>query len=144
MRFGTVAGVALVLAIPAQTGLAETANPALALAPAGDRALLVGGADARGAATFRARVAFDYASRPVSVLAPDQSEYSVVAEQAWVSFGASFALSQRVLFALELPLLAAQSGEQPDAATLPLAPASDGGLGDVRVLARARLLGAAD
>ncbi|HEY3498605.1 MAG TPA: OmpA family protein [Polyangiaceae bacterium] len=121
---------------------AETASPALPPPPAGDRALTVGGADARGASTFRARLAFDFASHPVTVLAPDQTESALVSEQFWLSLGASFALAHRVLFALELPVLLAQSGQGPAAAGAP--PATGAGLGDARLLVRARVLGAAD
>jgi OmpA-OmpF porin, OOP family len=143
MRVRTLAGVALALAACPRLARADTASPGVAFAPAGDRALSVGGADARGEATFRARAALDHARAPVTLLAANQDEIAVVSEQLWVSLGASFALSQRVLFAFELPLLVLSDGETPPAGS-GLEAAGGGGLGDVRLLSRARLLGAAD
>jgi OmpA-OmpF porin, OOP family len=144
MRLRALAGLVVAAVLTPHAVSAETAAPVLALAPAGDRALSVGGADARGAATLRARVAFDYASRPLVVLAPDQQEYAVVSEQAWLATSVSFALAERALFALEVPLLLTQASEQPASVSEPLPPANGAGLGDLRLLARARLLGAAD
>lgn len=117
----------------------------LAKAPAGDRAALVAGADARGDGVLRARASFEFVSVPLQVLAPDQEAYVAVDRQLFVDLGASFALRNRFLFALELPLLIDESaGERPRSVTVPLAVAGGAAFGDPRVSARARLLGAAD
>jgi outer membrane protein OmpA-like peptidoglycan-associated protein len=120
------------------------AEPSVSLAlskpPAGDRAFVVAGADARGSGVFRARLGADYASAPLVVLDDAQNEASVVLHQLWLEPGVSFALSQRFLLSLDAPLVLVESGDAAGA----LGPGSAPALGDVRFGARARLIGNAD
>jgi OOP family OmpA-OmpF porin len=114
-------------------------------APAGDHAQLVAGADARGDGALRARASFEFVHQPLVLVAPDQQQYVVVERQTLLDLGASFALRDRFLFALELPLLLEEGGgARPASVTAVLGPAGGSALGDPRVSARARLLGAAD
>jgi OOP family OmpA-OmpF porin len=120
--------------------------------PAGDRAQLVSGADARGAGVVRARLGADYAAAPLVVLDDNQRSIPVVAHQLRLEPGVSYALAERVLVSLEVPLVLVETGETatvvpnggaPDEAET-LEPGSAPALGDVRLGARARLLGDAD
>jgi outer membrane protein OmpA-like peptidoglycan-associated protein len=87
----------------------------------------------------------EFAQRPLELLAPDQQAYVAVERQLWLDLGASFALHDRFLFALELPLLLEErGGARPASVREPLASAGGTALGDPHVSARARLLGAAD
>lgn len=117
----------------------------LSKAPAGDQAQLVAGADARGDGTLRVRASLELAQRPLELLAPDQRTSVVVERQLLLDLGASFALRDRFLFALELPLLLEErGGARPASPSVTLPSAGGTALGDPRVSARARLLGAAD
>ena len=134
---------------------AARAEPSVSLElskpPAGDRAFLVAGADARGAGVLRARLGADYAFAPLVVLDADQQPFRVVSQQLRLEPGVSFALAHRVLLSLDAPVVLAEAGE---AATVPsggnaaavetVKPGSAPALGDVRLGARARLLGDAD
>jgi OmpA-OmpF porin, OOP family len=129
------AGV-LALGSPARAeGLVSTEGAPLVAA--GDRALTVMGAGARGDGIVRLRLAADFASEPLVLINSDQTLRHVVAEQLWVHLGASLALSHRFLVAVQLPLLVLQNGDPAPA----LPDAESPALGDPRLLARARLLG---
>jgi outer membrane protein OmpA-like peptidoglycan-associated protein len=113
---------------------------ALSKPPAGDRAFVVAGADARGSGVWRARLGVDYASSPLVVLDASQNATSVVSSQLWVEPGVSLALSHRFLLSLDTPLVLVESGDEAGE----LGPGSAPALGDLRLGARARLLGDAD
>ncbi len=133
--------LALLLCLSASSAGADpSVSLALTKAPAGDRAFAVAGADARGAGVFRARLGADYASAPLVVLGADQLATSVVSHQLWLEPGVSFALAHRYLVWLDAPLVLLEAGD----ATESLTPGDAPALGDVRVGARARLLGEAD
>ncbi|HEX6277832.1 MAG TPA: OmpA family protein [Polyangiaceae bacterium] len=120
--------------------------------PAGDRALVVPGADARGAGVLRARLGADYAAGPLVVLDERQRSIEVVAHQLRLEPSVSYALAHRVLFWLEAPVVLSEAGEtatvvpndEPETDPQTLEPGSAPALGDVRLGARARLLGGAD
>jgi outer membrane protein OmpA-like peptidoglycan-associated protein len=143
---------ALLLCLLASSAGAEpSVSLALPKPPAGDRAFVVPGADARGAGAFRARLGADYAQAPLVVLAADQRATSVVSHQLWLEPGVSFALAHRFLVWLDAPLVLSEAGDPAvvpaggeDAATESLSPGNAPALGDVRVGARARLIGDAD
>lgn len=123
------------------------AEPSLLLdkAPAGDRALLVAGSDARGAHALRAHVGLDHALEPLVVLGPNATVYRVLERQTFVEPGLSFTLAHRFLFALEAPVLVTETpGPRPLGAPRLDTGQHGAGLGDVEVSARARVLGAAD
>jgi OmpA-OmpF porin, OOP family len=123
------------------------AEPSLLLdkSPAGDRALLVAGSDARGAHTLRARVDVDHAFEPLVVLGPNATEYVVLDRQTFVEPGVSFALAQRFLFAVEAPFLVSETGgRRPLRAPVVGSGDHGAGMGDLEVSGRARLLGQAD
>ena len=126
---------------------AVRAEPSVSLAlskpAAGDRSLLVAGADARGAGVLRARLGVDYASAPLVVLDSNQQAYDVVSQQLWLEPGVSFALAHRFLLSLDVPLVLLETGEAAPE-TLDVPAGSAPALGDVKLGARARLLGDAD
>jgi outer membrane protein OmpA-like peptidoglycan-associated protein len=136
----------MLLSMMAGSARAEpSVSLALAKPPAGDRAFVVAGTDARGASVFRARLGADYASSPLVVLDADQNATSVVAHQLWLEPGASFALSHRFLLSLDVPLVLVEGGVgAPPTNESTLGPGSAPALGDVRLGARARGLGDAD
>jgi outer membrane protein OmpA-like peptidoglycan-associated protein len=120
--------------------------------PAGDRALVVSGADARGAGVLRARLGADYAAAPLVVLDERQRSIPVVAQQLRLEPGVSYSFAHRVLVSLEAPVVLFEAGETatlvpdgaPPSAAETLEPGAAPALGDVRLGARARLLGDAD
>jgi len=136
------------LAVAVLAASAARAEPSVSLAlskpAAGDRALLVAGADARGAGVLRARLGVDYASAPLVVRDANQNAYDVVSQQLWLEPGVSFALAHRFLLSLDAPLVLAESGEAAPATLGDLPAGSAPALGDVKLGARARLLGDAD
>ena len=140
-----------------QTEIAGVNANNLDPAPAGDSAFGVQSPDARGEALFRAMVLFDYVNDPVVLYNSETDEQigAVVSDQFWLHLSPSFALADRVLFSLDLPIALIQSGD--DACQLPgeencLPPiggrqvvAADGtDLGDLRLGARVRLFGEPD
>lgn len=136
-----LAGVIALVARPAR------AEPSLLLdeSPAGDRALLIAGSDARGAHTLRAKVGFAHALEPLVVLGPNATQYVVVERQTFVTPGVSFALAHRFLFALDAPVLVAEAGgRRPFGAPVIGGGEHGASLGDLELSARARLLGNAD
>ncbi|HVR21138.1 MAG TPA: OmpA family protein [Polyangiaceae bacterium] len=147
---GLQAWLALLLA--ASVARAEpSVSLELSKPPAGDRAFLVAGADARGAGVLRARLGADYAFAPLVVLDADQLPFRVVSHQLRLEPGVSFALAHRVLLSLDVPVVLAEAGEMATvpsagdaAASETLEPGSAPALGDVHLGARARLLGNAD
>jgi outer membrane protein OmpA-like peptidoglycan-associated protein len=108
------------------------------LAAAGDRALTVLGAGARGDAILRPRLVLDYAREPLVLVDEAQVAQAVVRQQLWLHAGATLALDHRFLFGADVPLLLSESGD-----AQPALPEAGGlALGDPRLIARARLLGA--
>jgi OOP family OmpA-OmpF porin len=143
---GLTVALAAALAVvgPAATARAE---PSLLVdrTPAGDRALLVAGSDARGKHTVRAQLGVDHAVEPLVVLGPHATEYRVLARQTFVLPGLSFALAHRFLFAVEAPVLVSEvEGPRPFSAPVIGTGKHDAGLGDLELSARARVVGEAD
>ncbi len=111
-------------------------------APAGDAALLVPSADARGNGTLRARLVFDYAVEPLVLIQSDQSTRDVVSAERTAHLGLSFSAFHRLLAYANLPLSTAVAGGELRNRGVDLAPPDDGaGLGDVRLGARVHWLG---
>jgi OOP family OmpA-OmpF porin len=102
-------------------------------APPGDAAYIVQGADARGHHRVRFGATIDYSREPLVVLDASQRFERLVIEQLWAHALTSYAFAERFLFWADLPLLITQSGPV-DTTTA---------LGDLRLGARARLLGPA-
>jgi outer membrane protein OmpA-like peptidoglycan-associated protein len=144
-RHAAIAALLSATIVAQRSGASEAVSLQLPKAPAGDRAWLTSGADARGEGTLRARVAVDYATDPLVVLDPMQVAHRVVKQQLWLEPSVSFALAQRVLVFAELPLLVSASGAAPLDRSLGLGTVDNGaGLGDPRLGARARLFGEPD
>jgi OOP family OmpA-OmpF porin len=113
--------------------------------PAGDRALLVAGSDARGAHTLRAHVGIDHASEPLAMLGPNATQYLVLEQQTFLEPSVSFAFAHRLLFAVEAPLLISETGGRRPFGAPPIGSGDHGaGMGDLKLSARARVLGQAD
>lgn len=112
-------------------------------APAGDRAFGVQSPDVRGHNRLRASLLFDYAHDPLVLSKGDEEVGAVVGDQLFLRLGASYALYQRLLLSLEVPVAIVQSGDDPaDAASGLSATSPDSAqFGDVRLGARVRLLG---
>ncbi|MDQ2646016.1 MAG: hypothetical protein M3020_19535, partial [Myxococcota bacterium] len=111
-------------------------------APAGDAALLVPSADARGNGTLRARLVFDYAVAPLVLIQSDQSTRDVVSAERAAHLGLSFSAFHRLLAYANLPLSTAVGGGELLNRGVDLPPPDDGvGLGDVRLGARVHWLG---
>jgi OmpA-OmpF porin, OOP family len=130
------------------TTAAVRAQPSVSLelpkTPAGDRAFVVSGADARGSGEFRARLGTDFASEPVVVSGRDQAETAVVSHQLWLEPGVSLALAHRFLVSLDVPLVLSEAGDTANTGSGVVPKGSAPALGDVRLGARARLVGDAD
>lgn len=111
---------------------------------AGDPALVAASPGARGDRLLRAALVFDYTRAPLVLVSSNQDVHPVVEEQLWAHALASFALSHRWLFALELPVLLRETGERQSFAA-GLSPASESmAIGDPRVTARGRIWGQPD
>ncbi|WP_437495078.1 OmpA family protein [Sorangium sp. So ce1014] len=137
------------LAVP-RVGAAQTPAPPrvagnLALqqlepSPAGDALFGVPSPSASGHLVPRALLMFDYARNPLQLFAPDSA--AVVSSQGFLRLDASLALWDRVLISLDMPLAVVQAGEDPDSAEVSFHPPSSAALGDLRLGARWRWLGA--
>ncbi len=142
------ARLAFGLALVWLAGPARASGPVsldLPKAPAGDRAFLTSGADARGDFTLRARLGVDYATDPLVVLDERQVAHRVVKSQLWLEPSVSLSLAHRVLAFADVPLLASGAGEPTADPALGLAGVdAGGGLGDPHLGARVRLIGEPD
>ncbi|MFZ5895614.1 MAG: OmpA family protein [Myxococcota bacterium] len=112
-------------------------------APVGDRAFGVQSPDVRGHNRLRASLLFDYAHDPLVLSSGDREVGAVVGDQLFLRLGASYALYQRLLLSLEVPVALVQAGDDPSDAASGLSAASPDSaeFGDVRLGARVRLLG---
>jgi OOP family OmpA-OmpF porin len=116
-------------------------------APAGDRAFGVQSPDARGAALLRLMLLLDYAHDPLVLHVRDEDEEvgSIVSDQLFLHLNGSFALMDRFLFSLDVPIALIQDGDNPAVAGAPPFQSPDGAeFGDIRLGARARVLGEPD
>src|SRR5688500_5726053 len=144
-RPAAIAGLALSLAVSSKGARAdETPSLLLEPAPAGDRGAFVEGAAVRGHLLPSARVLVDYAHDPLAVRDARQRIDHAVERKAALHVLGAFSLWHRVAFHLDVPLVFAGAGDvlTPAGDVVP-APRQDAaaGLGDVRLGARARLLG---
>jgi len=130
-----LAGVLALSPAARAEGLVSTEGSAPAAA--GDRALTVQGAGARGDGIVRPRLLLEHAREPLVLVGDREVLQTVVSDQLWLHPGASLALSHRFLFALDVPLLLYEDGGAHP--TLPEAGGFE--LGDPRLGARMRLLG---
>jgi OmpA-OmpF porin, OOP family len=118
-------------------------TPSLALepAPAGDRGFAVERARVRGHLLVSARLLTDYAREPLVLQNAAQQEQSVVEEQLWFHALGSFYLWHRLAVGLDVPFVPLQgSGSIPASGRVARA-AAGAEFGDLRVAARAKLLG---
>lgn len=127
------------------TGARAEEAPSLALSaleptPAGDAFVAVPGPFVGGHAVPRASLGFDYAHRPLVLEAPSV-EGDVVAGQGLFHVGASFALWDRLLLSLSMPMLLLESGDAPAAGGVAFSEPGSFTLGDLRIGARVRVVG---
>ena len=143
-RAGVAAFVLAVLSAFPTSARAQTfggiALDQLQPSPAGDTFAAVPSPFAVGHLVPRGVVLFDYASQPLRLVTPTASR-AVVAGQGFLHLGASFALWDRLLLSLSLPVALVQSGEAPSAGRFTFVPPASQQLGDLRVGARIRFLG---
>lgn len=143
MRPSSFAATASAIALVMLTGAAKAQEGGFALnqlepAPAGDVFFGVPGPSAAGHLDLRAVAMFDYAHRPIRIR---QEDIAVVSSQAFVRLDASFALWDRLLVSVDLPLLVAQSGDDPGAVGVQYTELTSPELADLRFGLRARLAG---
>jgi OOP family OmpA-OmpF porin len=121
-------------------------TPSLALepAPAGDHGVAVERVGVRGHLLPSAKILVDYAHRPLVLQNRAQEIDNVVARQAWVHVLASFSLSHRLLFSVDLPFVASQAaGYLPASGSDATRVGGGASFGDLRLGARVKLLGSA-
>lgn len=137
--------IASLLGAPRASSADATPSLALELAPAGDRGFAVERAGVRGHLLVSARVAIDYASRPLVLVNAAQNRDVVVSHQSWLHALVSFALFHRFTLNLELPFVVSQGGDlAPISEVSAPRPGSGGEIGDVRIGARVKLYGSPD
>jgi OmpA-OmpF porin, OOP family len=135
--------LAVTTMVPASAGAQAFGGIALEKldpAPAGDTFTAVPSPFAAGHLVPRGVALFDYASRPLT-LVTTSSARPVVAGQGFLHLGASFALWDRLLLSLSLPIALVQSGEAPSAGNFTFVAPSSAQVGDLRLGARIRLVG---
>jgi len=109
-------------------------------APPGDTFTSVPSPFAAGHLVPRGLVLFDYAAHPLTLVTASSSR-PVVSNQGFLHVGASFALWDRLLLSLSLPVALVQGGEAPSAGGFTFASPSSAQVGDLRLGARIRLVG---
>ncbi len=105
------------------------------------------GGDGAGEGNLRAAVVFDYANAPVVLRQAAGSGLELgkpVSYQAFAHADAAFDVSDRVIAWVDAPFVVASSGQAGAASLLGMHEPSGSALGDVRLGARVRLLGAKD
>ncbi len=121
-------------------------TPSLALepAPAGDRGFAVERVGVRGHLLPSAKIVVDYARRPLVLENRAQETDTVVAHQVWAHALASFSLSHRLLFSVDLPFVLSQAaGFLPASGSAATRLGAGASFGDLRLGARVKLLGSA-
>jgi OmpA-OmpF porin, OOP family len=137
---GTVfAGEALAQETPPDIALDQYQHPM-----SGDAFLSVLSPWVGGHLEFRAMSTFEYAHRPLVLVTPAGDEIAApVTDQAFVHIGASFALFDRVLLGVDMPLAVIQGGDESGGRISGVTfPAADGfEPGDLRFGLRGRIFG---
>ena len=121
-----------------QSNLGGYALDQLEPAPAGDRFFGVPGPSAAGHLELRGYVMFDYAHEPLVL---EEEGGAVVSRQGFVHLDASLALFDRLLVSAHFPIAVLQAGDDPVVGGVPLDSPSGAEIGDLRLGARARLVG---
>lgn len=112
-------------------------------APAGDRFFGLESAYVAGDPGFHMSLTADYASNPLALskkLGVSRS-YAIVSDQLHLHVGLGVALWERLLVHASMPFALYQSGDDPEFGGVVYASPSSAELGDLRLGARARLLG---
>jgi len=139
------AGVALGSCMVASPASAQTPDIALnqyEQPMAGDTFFAVPSPAVGGHLEPRGLITFDYAKDPlVLVDANDNPVANPVTSQAFLHFGASFALWSRLMLSLDFPLAVSQSGNDSTLGGVALSGASGAAPGDLRIGLRGRLFG---
>ncbi|HOU89510.1 MAG TPA: OmpA family protein [Polyangiaceae bacterium] len=128
------------------TGTAQAQGLSLARegTPAGDRGAAVQDAAVSGHLRVHAAATVELAAEPLVIVTPSQERDRVVAHDLWLTAGAALALYHRYLLAVDLPASLTRGGDEAPVDGTLERPAPGPELGDVRALARVRLLGPAD
>jgi hypothetical protein len=143
--FVALAGAALVASASPPAG-AQSVVQGVALdqfdpAPVGDLFFGVPSPVVGGDLIPRAALTFEYAHKPLRLVS-ETAETAIVASQGFLRLDASLALWDRVLVSAGLPFALIQSGEDPPGSQVSFNPPSSPELGDLRLGARGRLVGA--
>jgi OOP family OmpA-OmpF porin len=132
----------------AASSRAQDPTPSLAFepAPAGDRGSGVERAAVRGHLLVSGRLFADYARSPLVLVNAAQDDDPVVTDQLWLHALASFSILHRFVVHADVPFAALQAGAVEGPASGTTAPRTDGdaAFGDVRLGARARIVGTAE
>jgi outer membrane protein OmpA-like peptidoglycan-associated protein len=118
------------------TGSLERFRPA----PAGDSLFGVASPSVGGHLVPRATAVVDFASRPLSIQS-GTTRYGIVDSQTFLHLGVSLALFDRLMLSVDMPFALAQSGDSPTAQGVAFASPSAAQVGDLRLGARARIVG---
>jgi len=138
---------AVAMAFTTPSSAQETESPGIALNQyqppvAGDAFLSVPAPWVGGHLVPRGMITFDYGKDPlVLVDEDDETVATIVSGQAYLHLGASFALWDRLLVALDFPLAVAQTGDDPAVGGAVLASPDGAEPGDLRIGLRGRIFG---
>ncbi|MBW2457860.1 MAG: OmpA family protein [Deltaproteobacteria bacterium] len=125
----------------------ETESPGMALNQyqppvAGDAFLSVPAPWVGGHLVPRGMITFDYGKDPLILVDEnDETVATIVSGQAYLHLGASFALWDRLLVALDFPLAVAQTGDDPTVDGAVLSSPDGAEPGDLRIGLRGRIFG---
>ncbi len=143
-RTQDLTGAALACLLASGVARAQGLSLAREGTPAGDRGAAVQDAAVSGHLRVHAAATVELAAEPLVIVTPSQERDRVVAHDLWLTAGAALALYHRALLALDLPASLERGGDEAPVDGTLERPAPGPELGDVRALARVRLLGPAD
>ena len=143
-RTQDLTGAALACLLASGVARAQGLSLAREGTPAGDRGAAVQDATVSGHLRVHAAATVELAAEPLVIVTPSQERDRVVAHDLWLTAGAALALYHRALLALDLPASLERGGDEAPVDGTLERPTPGPELGDVRALARVRLLGSAD
>ncbi len=137
-------GWMVAVATGASAGRAGAQSLSLGLNAPGDAALVVPSSEVLGDGTLRSALTLVTSSEPLSLVLPSLDRDSVVEQRTELALGASYTSWHRLLVAVTLPVVLAQSGEVSAADSTAPRVASGRAFGDANLTLRTFLIGAAE
>jgi OOP family OmpA-OmpF porin len=123
---------------------AQGLSLALESTPPSDRALTVQDAEVSGDRRWHAALLLDYARESLVIVTPSQATDRVITSELWAQASLALALRHRYLLGAVLPGALGRAGDSPPPDGTLARPSGGVESGDVRLFARARVLGPAD